>query len=1187
MVCPAPVGSPLSWQARWRRRFVAVVRSIPDHVNSVAAMRICLVHLLLLALLSGTAKAQSGPAKRQMDFLEALRQRGYFEYAQLYLDDLKKRPDVPAEVKAVVAYQRAITYLEAGRSASGPIEQSANYDKAIGFLDQFVKANPKHELAAAANSQRGRILLGKARVEIWQAQSPANAAKQTQFQAAGRKLVVAARGIFQAAHAQYEKAWKAFPTFIDKVKQKGRFEQRKRAEAVYMRAQYDLALCSYEEAQTWNRGSNEYKKLLTKSSTEFEAIHTRYRSQVLGLYARMWQGKSFEEQDDINKAMGIYKELLDHPGGSQTMRRIQDKVLLFKLICLNHEKKQDHVLVIAESTQWLGKHTTRQRRTPDALGVLWQQVRAREALAATRTVTKQVRDQQLTQAMNSCRFIQRWPSRYKDVALFKLRELQVKLRGSAVEPQDFDTALGIAQDLFKKIKDHNELVAAARRDKKPAAELKKLAVARDEHLASTRDMLQTALSLVERDTAREDLNRARFYLAYVYYQRRQNYEAAVLGDFLSRHAGPKDTAMALDAAAIAMASHVRGYNDSPTDELKQQDLRLIEATAARIISNWPESDRAQDVRLQLAQVYEGKRPLEAARNYAQVTEKARAYAEAQTRAGQQFLRAWLDAANAPQASRPSQQDLDSWVASAERHLKAGIARTEQSTPATVKASELLIAAKVSLAQILNNNGKYQESIDLLVKDPHSVITAVSVDDETKRPEKGVQRREFASLAAQLLLRAWIGLRKLDQAQSAMELLEKIAGAAKGEAVTELYRQLGDELKQELSRLSAAGNQQRVNEVQAAFEEFLDRLRQRSDQTFNSLIWVAETYSGLGQAAVQDQAKANRYFGHAAGSYQSIIDRTEASPMFLRDPKMMPGVKLRLAACYRHQGQFEEARKIIVDLVKASPMALDVQFEAASMYQAWAGSGKAENFDKAVIGVKAEGVLGWSQIALLLQRLIDSGSKDAERYRDRRWEARYNQLQCRLEHAAAVSSESENQLKRARSEIQSMMMVTAITDSRWTARYDAVYRKILEGLNEPVITLAEYRGKYKPKLTPAVAPNKLVPSVAASTGPAAVSGAAAAVSGGGPGLLGLVFAGVLLLAGGVGVVFMLKSGSRSRRSRRRFVPDAAPVPRPAGSETRTRRSAAGKKKPSGGQPSQKSQAADSASRSRRRKPGPKS
>ncbi|GIS62282.1 MAG: hypothetical protein CM1200mP2_45070 [Planctomycetaceae bacterium] len=38
----------------------------------------------------------------------------------------------------------------------------------------------------------------------------------------------------------------------------------------------------------------------------------------------------------------------------------------------------------------------------------------------------------------------------------------------------------------------------------------------------------------------------------------------------------------------------------------------------------------------------------------------------------------------------------------------------------------------------------------------------------------------------------------------------------------------------------------------------------------------------------------------------------------------------------------------------------------------------------------------------------------------------------------------------------MMLVTSTIDGRWAVRYDAAYRQILEGLGEPVITLAEYR-----------------------------------------------------------------------------------------------------------------------------------
>ncbi|GIS62278.1 MAG: hypothetical protein CM1200mP2_45030 [Planctomycetaceae bacterium] len=77
-------------------------------------------------------------------------------------------------------------------------------------------------------------------------------------------------------------------------------------------------------------------------------------------------------------------------------------------------------------------------------------------------------------------------------------------------PRTSTPPLGWLTILFKKIKGHNEGLAAAKRDKKPAPEIKKLATDRGEHLTSTLEMLQKALSLVDRDTSKEDLDRARF-----------------------------------------------------------------------------------------------------------------------------------------------------------------------------------------------------------------------------------------------------------------------------------------------------------------------------------------------------------------------------------------------------------------------------------------------------------------------------------------------------------------------------------------------------------------------------------------------------------------------------------------------------------------------------------------------------
>jgi hypothetical protein len=124
----------------------------------------------------------------------------------------------------------------------------------------------------------------------------------------------------------------------------------------------------------------------------------------------------------------------------------------------------------------------------------------------------------------------------------------------------------------------------------------------------------------------------------------------------------------------------------------------------------------------------------------------------------------------------------------------------------------------------------------------------------------------------------------------------------------------------------------------------------------------------------------------------------------------------------------------------------------------------------------------------------------------------------------------------------MMLVTAVVEPRWELRYDAAYRKILEDLGEPVITLSEYREKYKPQVV-VVAPPK--PSVdAPAAGAAAVAGTTGGQAKAGMSSMGMIVAGVFLAVGCIGIMFMIRGSSSKKRSRRRYAPDSAPVPRAA-------------------------------------------
>ncbi|WP_411020071.1 hypothetical protein, partial [Salmonella sp. s32443] len=92
-------------------------------------------------------------------------------------------------------------------------------------------------------------------VAVLQSRSPSNQGKKTEYQAEARAHFGEARKVFQAAHDQYEKLWKSYGVFINEAQEPEKFRDRQKAEFKYIQAQLNLALVTYEEAQSYDRKS--------------------------------------------------------------------------------------------------------------------------------------------------------------------------------------------------------------------------------------------------------------------------------------------------------------------------------------------------------------------------------------------------------------------------------------------------------------------------------------------------------------------------------------------------------------------------------------------------------------------------------------------------------------------------------------------------------------------------------------------------------------------------------------------------------------------------------------------------------------------------------------------------------------------------------------------------------------------
>jgi len=1106
----------------------------------------------IVAVASGLLASPARGEERFQDFLDGLRERGYFDTAEQYLDSLEQRSDTPAPIKAVIPYEKAVTLMESVHQIRDVDLQQKTLDQAEALLERFAKANPGHELSARANMQRGKLLLDKARVQIWASQSPSNSGKKKELQASGLALVKRAREILTEANNINKKHYDSFEKFIA-ADQKQLRQERRDAEVRYIITQLELAKTTYEESQCYDPQSPEYNSLLTTASNQFVEIHQKYRSQLAGLFARMYQGKCFEEQGEIGKALGIYNELLSHPGKSRSMLNLQHQVRLFRLICLNRRK--DYQLVVQESTDWIAKNRAVQYTTV-GLGIRWQGVVAGQRLGEQRDLPRADGERFMRKALEDARTVGRSTGQYRDAALFAIQELQIALGRDPGDPKDFSSALGLARNMVKQIDPRRQEVAKAEVAKKPAAEIAKLKTELDNHVVETGRILKLALILAEPKEDPGSVNSARYLLAWIYLQMNRSYDAAVLGEYVAVHAGKDESQQAQDAAEVAMSAWVQAHNRATRD--KDFEMRAIERICLMMAKQWPSSERAIEARMRLGQIYSEKnRHSEAAQQFAMIPESSPLFADAQIAAGQAAWLAYVENIGPDGESKVPAADQSKLQSQAEAYLRKGLQVRQKQLPEKSDSPAELVAGKVTLCQVLVNKGEFKEVLTLITVGPHSVETAIKVEDESKRPEIGIKSSGFASIVYQLLLRAYVAEQQTDKALQTMDRLEKTISAEGADNITYIYEQLGRELEKEIVRLRGAGNEERLKQVLVSFERFLGELFKRKDtMKFNSLVWIGETYTSLGKGL--DAEAGRTYFEKAAETYQEILNRRESQPDFLDDQKALV-VQLRLVNCRRLQGDFEKAEEMVLGLIRKAPEELDVQAEAAQVYQDWGKSGRPDAHKQhlvAIVGKDVDGkekfVWGWGKIASRWQRRMSAESANpaqkknfVEKFNQSRYNVSWNRQQYGLAQSSTPLKQKE--LQAAKQELETMALISGNVTQAWKDKFDGLYKEVQREMNidESAIVGLPWPAEVVPPTEGLVGGPKPVKEEA-KTEPVKAEAAAPATSDSGNSFVIMMIATVVVGAGIVGWIIV---GSKKKRKRPAYGRPIGNIQLPAGGSKR--------------------------------------
>ncbi|MDI9444266.1 MAG: hypothetical protein QM844_08875 [Planctomycetota bacterium] len=995
--------------------------------------------IVAVCLLAGSlsSPAADPPAVR---FLEALREREYYDVALDYLQAMRQSDRCPDELKETIDYQIGMTLLDAANAIEAPAERETKLDEATVATQKFLKEHPAHELAVDASTRIGEVLFLRGVIRAHAAEQPgvAPAEKSTRL-AEARKFYDEARTAIQAAeNLSYQKA--------KELKERAGREPSSRVKSELDRAYIEvlktrllLANIADQQARANAAGSKEFKEQLAEAAKQYAELAEKYSNMVGGAQARMYEGRAYKDLGENQKAIDIFLEMLvlpDQPLGFRKLKLLSLAHLL-ETYLKPEVKKYEEAWQQAE--QWKSSALAQELSGPEGRQIHLLGGRAAIAAAKALEPNDARRREFVRSARRSFEFVLRFAGATRNEASALLADdLFGGQAAEVAEPATFQEAVEQANLAWVK------LITSARE----GAEETDAAKSAEQFQAAQADLMrlcQLALAMARPDAPVADLNTIRFRMTYLYFLSGDLYQAAVLGEFLAYRyptsfGARKGAEIAIKAYRKMFDTERRASRDT-TFELERM-RRLADYIGAR----WKGEPEADEAWLMMLDTAIDSGDIAKAGEYLdRLGPDSDRRAPAELRLGQALWSQYLRQA-AVEENRPSQAELDKLVEGAQATLQQGIDRMRKAVDAGGAVEYPLVFSVLALSQILIDAGRAEEAVGWLNDPKIGPLSLVAA----KAPVVA-GRADFQIDTYKAALRAYVGAQQLDEAEKTMNLLEAAASGDGGgdgaRRLTQIYIALGRQLEDLLVRLRNEGKNEQVQKVSQGFELFLDRIASREEgNSFNSLNWVAETLFSLGAgldpgdgAAPQE---ARDYYTKAGATFYRILKSR---------PEQMPegaetSVKVRLAACLRAMGKHKESLALLVGALKERETRVDVQMEAARTLQDWARADeKPELYLSAIVGEQVDGrylVWGWNGIA---NRVVSR-----EEYRPIFHEARYNIALCRTRLAQVkTGGERAELLKQAELDItRTYQLYPKMGGPEWFEKYDALLKAIRKFRNQP-------------------------------------------------------------------------------------------------------------------------------------------
>lgn len=1021
------------------------------------------------------------------DFLRGLRERGLNELALDYLEHMKTSQAVDDEFRAKIPYYRGVVLIEQSRQSTDPTARTRLLDEAQTALERYAQSNPDNVLGAEANLELASVQLTGGQQLIAQmnqlGEGAAFDAQRQKFAADARAMLAAARRLFARAHSVYASEVEKLPPAASGGDESGSKRQEYRARIAQLK--FLAAQTQFETAQTYSPESAEYQKLNEVAAAELAEVYEEYaRTFIVGLYARLYEGRCYQALQNHQLALGCYDELLNQSNVLPPFRKLIASAVHRKAEVFLAQEKYD--AVIEACTACLRDAKSEEETQPEWVAVRFRLADALRAKADAST--KSEKRKLLAEARDAYRFVANVSGEFQAPARTALAALtgngantENGAQPERQQPKTFQAAYDLGKDALASYNMAKAALPSAEQNNPDA--LPELQQQMSEGKDAARSYFRAATTLVDEDTDPKQLNEVRYFLCWLYWESEDFYRAAVLGEFLARRYPDHPAAAA--SAKLAMASYERLYFDAAQHKSAGKNSTDFEAArmadlAEFITRRWPgsdDADAAQSVLISFA--IRNNRIEEAEKMLVSASDEARPRLELQL--GNAMWGRYLELSQT--TSNPADAaSLAKLKDSAIKYLRNGVEAARKDS----KPSDATAAAGLYLVQALLEGDKYGEATKLLEDSKVGPLTlAANGNAAGSKPAYAVEAYKAA-------LRAYV-LSDPPQEKKALQIMKSLdeavsKGGGSKEQLTQIYISLGVALEKQAAALRAAGRNAEAARINVAFAQFLDRIAgEGASGNWATRAWLAQTYYNMATSnqaapAKKSLTKNDRdYLTKARDAYEKLIADAATDSKFAPNETAVLAARMQLGQCLRELGHYKEALNTFSGILRERESSLVVQQAAAQTYQERGQDEDARWFENAIHGgykLRSTGqnrIWGWLKISQVAARAARSDKK----YFDTFFEARLNVARCRYLSALKNSGDEQRRdLAKAKQSIQSVVQVYPdLGGDRWRGEFDELVKQIQTAAGDPATGLGEFRSGGTSESTQAG-----TPSSAASRGP---------------------------------------------------------------------------------------------------------